>query len=340
MIQGHGDDIYKYGNVEINFSTNIFNHFDHSQLFKALAAKLPAITSYPEPEPKTLERTIADKLGIGSINVMATNGATEAIYLIAQCFKDRVQHIVQPTFSEYADACKIHGCKTKDIIAINADDKFGSNDTVWLCSPNNPTGQVYEHDYLTDIIKNNPDTLFIVDQSYSAYTHKKTLQCEEATSLGNVLILYSMTKDFGIPGLRLGYAIGNGTLISRVKRYRMPWSVNSLAVEAGLYLMEHCDYYHIDAPTMCRERQRVAEQIEELRIKTFPSDSNILLCELPSGCASTLKEHLISRYGILIRDASNFHSLSQKHFRIAVQTSAENDKLINALKEWTKQQYL
>ena len=336
MIHGHGDDLYKYDNVEINFSTNIYNHFDHSPLFKALAGKLPTITSYPEPAPERLEHAIAAQLGVGSNNVMAANGATEAIYLIALCFKEKRHHIVQPTFSEYADACRIYRCETEYITHINPTDGFGDNDAVWLCSPNNPTGQVTQHDPLASIIKNNPATLFIVDQSYSAYTTEKTLQCEEAVRLGNALILYSMTKDFGIPGLRLGYAVGNDTLVSKVKSYRMPWSVNSLAAEAGLFLAAHPDNYRINAAAICKERVRVAGQLEGIGIKTFPSDSNMLLCEMPAGNACELKEYLVARHGILIRDASNFHGLSPKHFRIAVQTEAEDNKLINALREWTK----
>lgn len=85
MIQGHGDDLYRYGNrVEINFSTNIFNHFDHSPLFDFLARKLHLITSYPEPEPTTLEQAIARQNGVSPDSIMVTNGATEAIYLMAQ----------------------------------------------------------------------------------------------------------------------------------------------------------------------------------------------------------------------------------------------------------------
>lgn len=337
MIHGHGDDLYKYGNVEINFSTNIYNHFDHSQLFKNLAHKLPTVTSYPEPAPERLEHAIASRLSVANSNVMATNGATEAIYLIALCFKEKRHHIVQPTFSEYADACRIYECETKYITRINSTDSFGANDTVWLCNPNNPTGQITQYDLLINTIKENPETLFIIDQSYSAYTTEKTLQCKEAASLGNVLLIYSMTKDFGIPGLRLGYAVGNETLISKVKRYRMPWSVNSLAAEAGLFLTEHPASYRIDATAICKERTRVAKELEETGFKTHSSDSNMLLCELPRGNASELKKYLVTRHGILIRDASNFHGLSPKHFRIAVQTEVENNKFINALREWTKQ---
>ena len=162
MIQGHGDDLYRYGNrVEINFSTNNFNHFDHSPLFGFLARKLHLITSYPEPEPTTLEQAIARQNGVSPDSIMVTNGATEAIYLMAQCFADRVSFIVQPTFAEYADACSMHGnTPPTDITTPTAADTFGSNTALWLCNPNNPTGNVVPHNELLDtMIPDEPEPI-------------------------------------------------------------------------------------------------------------------------------------------------------------------------------------
>lgn len=334
MIQGHGDDLYKYNKVEINFSTNIFNHFNHSALFAYLAGRLPRITSYPEPEPLTLERALAKRLGVEPENVIATNGATEAIYLIAQCFKDGDAHIVQPTFAEYADACRLHGCKVKTIASLGEDDGFKEGDTVWLCNPNNPTGKVTANEEVVRCIAAHPDTIFIIDQSYSSYTTHKVLSAGEAVSLKNVLILNSMTKDFGIPGLRLGYVTGTRKLTDRLCSKRMPWSVNQIAIDAGLYLVDHSDDYRVDAAGLSLERERVAALINAMGIKTYPSDSNMLLCQLPKLSAAELKTHLVDEYGILIRDASNFEGLTERHFRIAVQTVGEDDKLIKALKKW------
>lgn len=334
MIQGHGDDLYKYNKVEINFSTNIFNHFNHSALFAYLAERLPRITSYPEPEPLTLERALAKRLGVEPENVIATNGATEAIYLIAQCFKDGDAHILQPTFAEYADACHLHGCNVKTIASLGEDDGFKAGDTVWLCNPNNPTGKVTAGEEVVRCIEAHPDTIFIIDQSYSSYTTHKVLSAGEAVGLKNVLILNSMTKDFGIPGLRLGYVTGGRKLTDRLCSKRMPWSVNQIAIDAGLYLVDHSDDYRVDAAGLSLERERVAALICAMGIKTYPSDSNMLLCQLPKLSAAELKAHLVDEYGILIRDASNFEGLSERHFRIAVQTVGEDDKLIKALKKW------
>lgn len=335
MIYGHGDDLFKYNNVEINFSTNIFNHFSHSGLFAFLGSSMESITSYPEPAPISLEKAIAARLGIGTDCIMATNGATEAIYLIAQSLKDRVAHILQPTFAEYADACQMYGLETRSISSLYDIGSLGNGDAVWLCNPNNPTGSGVDYDWLYDMIRRNPHTVFIIDQSYSAYTLKRTVSAEDAVELGNVLLIGSMTKDFGIPGIRLGYAVGGSRILARVRRWRMPWSVNALAMKAGIYLIEHRREYRIDAAALCRERERVAELIGGMGIKTFPSDSNMLLCELPSQSAAALKEWLAREHGMLIRDASNFHGLSERHFRIAVQTGDEDDKLIKALRLWT-----
>ena len=110
MIEGHGDDIHRYeaGMVRMNFSTNIYQQADHSALKAHLAERMDVINNYPEPEPLSLERMIAERLGISADCVMVTNGATEAIYLIAQKLHRSVSIIPQPTFSEYADACRIN----------------------------------------------------------------------------------------------------------------------------------------------------------------------------------------------------------------------------------------
>ena len=152
-----------------------------------------------------------------------------------------------------------------------------------------------------------------------------------------MLLLNSMTKDFGIPGLRLGFVTASRRLISLLRSHRMPWSVNSLAICAGMFLLKHHEDYSIDTAALCSERERVGRLIEELGIMTYPSDSNMLLCRLPESDAATLKEFLVASHSILIRDASNFETLTPQHFRIAVQTREENDKLIKSLEEWMKQ---
>lgn len=333
MINGHGDDLHCFPNVKINFSTNIFNGFDHSALFAHLAERLPMVRNYPEPEPLTLENEIAHTHGVEKDNVMATNGATEAIYLIAQLFRSERTSVLQPTFAEYADACRVNGIQISNITSLDAI-SIADADLVWVCNPNNPTGEVIDKGEILRLADTHSQSLFVVDQSYAAYTTQSVIQPQEACTMNNVMILSSMTKDFGVPGLRLGYVTAKSNVINQLRHLRMPWSVNSLAIEAGIYLLHHTNEYVINAKALCEQRQRVAMMMNDMEIETYPSDSNILLCHLPKGDAASLKEYLAMKHGILIRDASNFYGLDHSHFRIAVQTEEENNELIKAIKEW------
>jgi threonine-phosphate decarboxylase len=103
MIEGHGDDLYRYSNITANFSSNVYNEVEHAPLWKHLKERMECMVSYPEPQPYTLEGAIAESCGVAGENVCVTNWATEAIYLIAQCFAGCTSVIFVPTFSEYAD---------------------------------------------------------------------------------------------------------------------------------------------------------------------------------------------------------------------------------------------
>ncbi len=121
MIEGHGDDLYKYGKkIVSNFSSNVYNRIDHSGLYQRLNERLSTICSYPEPMPYSLESEIARRYSLTPRQVCVTNGATEAIYFIAQVFQGRISAVLGPTFSEYADACRVHRHKVKPFYSLDA----------------------------------------------------------------------------------------------------------------------------------------------------------------------------------------------------------------------------
>lgn len=334
MIEGHGDDTFRYGTkIRHNFSTNICSGVDHTGLMAHLASLAGKINSYPEPSPSSVEKLLADEAGIdGAGSIMVTNGATEAIYLIAHMLRDRKSAIVGPTFREYQDACAIHGHSISHVTSLSAIPRDA--DAVWLCNPDNPTGKVYDKTELLGLTDRNPDTVFIIDQAYSDYTALPLLTPAEVIGRENVVTLHSLTKRFAIPGLRIGYAIANRRLISRISSRRMPWSVNQFAIEAAKYLLANQSNYIIDAEGLHREALRIACALRRFGITVSDTDCNFILCELPHRTAAGLKASLIERHGILIRDASNFEGLGERHFRVAAQTPTENDLLINAIKQW------
>jgi threonine-phosphate decarboxylase len=332
MIDGHGDDIFRYGDkIKINFSTNIPQIVDHSGLMKHIANMGDILKNYPEPEPRSVERAIAEKNGIDAENVIVTNGATEAIYLLAHAFARLRSGIIVPTFREYQDACSVFNHTLRFISTLNdIDDNF---ETVWLCNPNNPTGQVYDRNELLMTIDAHPDSVFIVDQAYAPYSVKEVLTVSDIMQRNNLVVLHSFTKQFVVPGLRIGYAVGPTEIINKLRTLRMPWSVSSIAIEAAHYLMENTKDYHPDRHKLHAEACRIADELRKMGITVCHSDCNFILAQLPHGTAAELKSQLIENYGLLIRDASNFESLTPRHFRIAAQSHDQNNSLLTALSQ-------
>ena len=334
MIQGHGDDAFRFERpIRSNFSSNVYGHVDLEELKSYLCGRLDVVGRYPEPEPFTLERTIAERLGIDPAAVCVTSGATEAIYLTAHALAGSRTAILQPTFSEYADACRMYHHQVTSERSGAAKQAL-----VWLCNPNNPTGTVIPKDQQTKAIEENPKTIFVIDQSYGFFTKEPLLTPTEAAGYPNVIQLHSMTKRYAMPGIRLGYVIANPQLLARIRAVRMPWSVNALAIEAGLFLCRHPDTAPINLPALLAEAQRLRDSLNALPgLSAEPTQTHFFLCRLKKGSAGDLKEWLVKRHGILIRDASNFEGLDEHYFRIATQTQEENDRLVEAIHQYLEE---
>ncbi|MDR2921495.1 MAG: pyridoxal phosphate-dependent class II aminotransferase [Tannerella sp.] len=331
MLDGHGDDVYRYDReIVSNFSSNVYNQTDLSGLKKYLSTQLGLIATYPHPEAASLQQKIAAKNAIPPGSVCVTNGSIESIYLIAQAFQNMCSGILIPTFSEYADACNIHKHQVKYIYTL---DGVGEFDVVWLCNPNNPTGRVYDKIYLMEVISRHPDVCFVLDQVYESFVIKPVFSSAEAMVMPNVILLHSLTKKYAIPGLRLGYVTAHEDLVCRLRMQRMPWSVNSMAIAAGHYLLDQDG--PLDISSYLREKERLFAALQSINdLDVFHSDTHFMLLRLRRGKAVDMKEFLANEYGILIRDASNFQGLNESYVRIATQTPAENNMLVEAVREW------
>lgn len=339
MITGHGDDAYRYDcPIRSNFSSNVYAHVALEPLLTHLQGRLSAIRNYPEPEPYRLERALAEKLDITPETVCVTSGATEAIYLTAQAFRGAHSTIFQPAFNEYADACRLHGHSVSSALPECPSPAPSTQALIWICNPNNPTGRVLSKAELSSLFLAQPDTIFVVDASYEFFTREPVLSAAEALRFPNLILLHSMTKRYAMPGIRLGYMTAPAALMKRIRDCRMPWSVNALAVEAGLYLVEHPETGPIDLDALLAETQRLRSALDALPgVSVRPTQTHFMLAALEKGRACDLKDTLARRHGLLIRDASNFEGLDETYFRIATQTPAENDSLVAAIAEWFSQ---
>ena len=320
MIEGHGDDLYRYENIKMNFSSNIYNGTDLSALETYLSSRMAVVRSYPEPSAASLEQMIARECGINPDEVLVTSGAVDAIYLIAQAYRhEGTCHILQPTFREYEDACHVFGYQQSNEGAL-----------CWLCNPNNPTGDVMAVEDVLALA--GLHRLLIVDQSYEDYTMAPLLQPADVVGQDNIILLHSMTKRYAVPGLRLGYVTASSAIIRRLREQYRPWAINALSLEAGKWLVQRGETAIPDLPSYLAETQRLRTMLNGIEgIETLDTQTNFFLCTIASATAAQLKEYLAREHGILIRDASNFTGLTPHHFRIATQSPAENDTLATAI---------
>ncbi|WP_018108567.1 threonine-phosphate decarboxylase [Bacteroides propionicifaciens] len=335
MIQGHGDDIYNQSaEIKCNFSSNVDTLQDLSELRAHLIEKINQIHSYPEPDATSFADLIAQKNSVLPQNICVTNGATEAIYLIAQSFRESRTAVVIPTFSEYEDACRLNSHALS--FYTNLTDIPYDTELVWLCNPNNPTGKVYKKAEIRSFLSAHQNTVLIIDQSYEQFSREELFSLSEAIEYDNLILLHSLTKHFAIPGLRLGYFSATARLVEKIKSYKMPWSVNQLAIEAGKFLETHYTNL-VDISTHMSRAKRLYEQLSQTEgLEVQGSQTHFFLCRIKdeTRTASELKTYLLDSKGFLIRDASNFRGLSPQHFRIASQTEEANTELIQAIQKW------
>lgn len=339
MLRGHGDDGYAQPTeIKHDFSSNVCREALPEGLLEHLRQGLEGLSHYPEPASESLRATIARHEGVTPASVLVTNGATEAIYLAAQAFPKRISYVLQPTFSEYADACRLYGHQLRSIRRL---DEVGEDASMaWLCNPNNPTGTVIPREALLELVVAHPKVIFVVDQSYEAFCREPLLSVSEAAGYGNLLLLHSMTKQYALPGLRLGYLTGAEQLVSKVERMLQPWSVNVMAQQAGMFVLEERIKRKekrgaMFADEYLRETQRLWAAVAEIEgMEPLPTTTNFFLMRLERPCGGELKAWLAER-GILIRDASNFEGLDGHYVRMAAQRPDENNLLIEKLREWS-----
>ena len=320
MIKGHGDDAYQYPHIVSDFSSNICASMSHQLLMAHLATYPHLVGHYPEPEAWSLERMIAEQHGMTPEQVIVTNGATEAIYLIAQAFPFHAD-IPRPTFSEYEDACSLFPRTDEE------------HTMLWLCNPNNPTGDVYDQLVIDRMVAKYD--LVVIDQSYENYTDRFVMNPRWTAHMPNLIQIHSFTKTYGIPGLRLGYITANATLADHLRHFLRPWSVSALAIEAGKFLLRNNT---LQCSPDLNETQRLRDKLQQIDgILTQETHTNFILCQFENTyTAAHLKDYLARQHHLLIRDASNFRGLTERHFRIAAQTPPENDALVAAIQQFVQ----
>ncbi len=338
MLFGHGDDFYNATEeVKSNFSSNVWHGANLEKLIEHLTGQFDKLTRYPEPDAGTLKRLLARRFEVKEDNVVVTNGSVAAFYLIAQAWRGAKSMIEVPTFSEYEDACRLHEHEISYYASNDdlTDISLEGQDLFWICNPNNPNGKMTHRTELLKLIAAHRKTLFIVDQAYAAFTTDEVLKPSDVKNNKNLVLVQSISKAYNIPGLRVGYVVAAPAVTAELGKYLIPWSVNAMAIEASKYILIHPAQFTLPIRKWQRETAELIYQLNKLDgIEVVPTATTFFLVRLKTGMAASLKKYLLDTYGILIRDASNFKGLDESYFRVSTQTDAENERLIEGIREW------
>ena len=340
MIHGHGNDGYRLGRaVRADFSSNVLPGGPHPVLRERLVRALDDIGGYPDAGAESFVLTLARCEGVPALNIGATSGAVAAIHLLAQSLRGKRHAIAVPAFSEYEDAVRLQGGEPEFFAADGlADGTVPAADVVWLANPNNPTGFTLAREALLALVDSRPETLFVIDLAYAGLCAAESLRPADAVVRRNLVLVLSYTKQFAIPGLRLGAVVGPEKLVGDAVARGGPWAVNTLALAAGRFLLGE--------PRCDDEARRLGCLAESLRLQAAlselpglsvrPSPTNYFLLHTGRATGAELREHLVREHGLLVRDAANFRGLDAHWVRIAAQTPRENAWLEEAMKSWTR----
>jgi threonine-phosphate decarboxylase len=308
------------------------------------------IRFYPDPNPVELRTEIAKYVGHGveAANIILGNGSIELIYMIADAFTCGFKAVIPvPSFTEYEKAAlRVGGepifVKLPDNFALDVENvkKAVTEDTqiVFICNPHSPSGTLYSRETILDLVDfcRKKGVIVSVDENYIEFAKKG----QDTTMVGyvkkyeNLFVIRSVTKFYGMPGIRFGYGIATGSLIDTLQTVRQPWSINSLAGYAVLAAFKDIKFIENTKCTIAKERAQFAKMLSEIcGLRVFPSETNFLLVKIlnPKFTSTMLKEQM-AKEGILIRDCSTFVGLDDSYFRVTVRSAEENLKLVKTLR--------
>lgn len=356
-INPHGGDIYKaaelYGFKQeefLDYSANINPLGVPEVLREIIISNVDKLANYPDPDCNDLKAHISEYLKVSDDNVIVGNGASEVIFLLFDVLKPRNVLIPAPTFSEYSKAAERSGTeiryfelKEQSYFKLNIDELIleldNGMDAVFLCNPNNPTSTLVHKNDLQRLVESayEKGVTVIIDEAFIELTDgaNSNSMAEFIKKYSNLFIVRAFTKVFAIPGLRLGYGIGNPHLINKMWERKMPWSVNTFACCAGKLLSEADEYIKETSLWISEERKWLFSELCKIqKFKVFEPETNFILIKIldDSLTSATLRDIMASN-GILIRDAGNFQFLNQKFFRLAIKDRTSNIKVLEVLRE-------
>ncbi len=328
------------GAEPLDFSANI-NPLGSPPLKELFLEELAHIGHYPDNSYRKFRRAAAKFVDVEMECIVPGNGSSELIRLFAECCLEEGDTALVPTpsFGEYTNQSLLAGATVKKVkIGEDGLPLLSKADLIqakllFLCNPNNPTGRLLSADLVMDLADRCEDaqTFLLVDEAFIELSEPMESVAIHAPCREYLFVMRSLTKSFGVPGLRLGFGVTNCRLAGILNLARIPWSISSLASAAAEYLLGCEEHLERSRRVIKEELAWLDSALHGLGLKPVPSMVNFILVNIePSGLDSDVLAKSSMREGVLVRDCQSF-GLGKSYIRVAVRSRGENEKLIAAL---------
>lgn len=344
----HGGDVAgyeaEYGAKPLDFSANINPLGLPQGVRQAVIGALDSADAYPDPLCRKLRQAIARQEGLPMEQILCGNGAADLIFRLVLALRPKKALVTAPTFAEYEQALALVGCQVQRHMLLEKDDfqlmdRFLQQlhpglDLVFLCNPNNPTGQVIRPALLDEIGERcgKMGIRLVVDECFQSFLD----QPDRHTMKGKLekdpmlFLLRAFTKFYAMAGIRLGYGLCADTqLLEQMAQCGQPWGVSSLAQAAGIAALQEKEYAQKTRVLIAKERGWLRQALAEQKQRVVGGKANYLFFQTDTpGLGQKMR-----RCGVMIRCCGNYPGLDDSWYRVAVRSHPENLRLIEALKQ-------
>lgn len=352
----HGGDIYSaqeqlkvMGNTSkiLDFSANINPLGIPAGVKQAIIKSVDNYDAYPDPLCRELIINLANFEKVPGQWLLCGNGAADIIYRLVYAKKPKNAMVLAPTFAEYEEALNAISCQISHF-ELKAENEFriderlldalqpeNNLDMLFICNPNNPTGQLIPKEMIFQIIQRckELDIICVIDECFNDFLEEpgRYSAKEYLAKYDNLLILKAFTKIYALAGIRLGYCMSsNAKLLKDINEAGQPWSVSIVAQIAGIQAMQEQEYIIKTKELIREERAYLISSLESLGVDVIASAANYIFIRWPFKTKYPLHEILFAQ-GILIRNCDNYYGLSPGYYRIGIKKHDDNVVLITAL---------
>ena len=375
MSKIHGGNIFQFAHEQriepyevVDFSANI-NPLGPSQRgLDALNAQLRYISHYPDATNDDVLNAIADTYGMDKHQIIVGNGAAELLYAICRLPGYTGAFVPAPGFSEYKEALEASKIPVRDIFYRPREDDNGKpyfevpylaletfaaelkgqdgRIIVFLGNPNNPDGTLLDKDHIRTVASmlKDANSLLVIDESFIDFVGNDPLQDNEhsmrslVNEFDNIIVVHSFTKFYAVPGLRIGAAFTNETLITQLQQYIPSWSVNTIAQAYTKAALNDVDYIKRTKQELNEERAFMYNALDDIEgITVYPPSANFMLFQVnQEGITANYINEELKKYNMIVRNCDSYVGLTNHWVRIAIKDHDTNIKLVDKLTDILK----